>query len=98
MQNPVKAALLERGYQVFDAESVEAALALWPKLTRPIHLFLADISLGKDEEVERLVKMLQAENPRLRVLYANDLEQPIGPVAALSYPRQLVSVVDHCLL
>jgi CheY-like chemotaxis protein len=97
VQNPVKAALVERGHQVIHAESVEAALRLWAKLAQPVHLFLADISLGKDQGIEQLVKLLQAENPRLRVLYANDLEHPIGPVAASSYPGQLVGVIDNCL-
>lgn len=95
--SPVKAALQERGYQVIFAESVAAALRIWEKLATRVDLFLADISLGRDHSVEQLVKLLQAENPRLRVLYANDLEQAAVPMAAPVYPQQLVAVVDNCL-
>ena len=97
LQDPVKAALLERGYQVIHAESVEAALRIWARLAVPVDLFLADISLGKDQSIEQLVKLLQAENPRMRVLFANDLEEARGPIVAPCYPRQLVTVVDNCL-
>jgi CheY-like chemotaxis protein len=93
----VKAALVERGYHVVFAESAEAALHTWAQLAVPIDLFLADISLGKDQAIEQLVKLLQAENPRLRLLYANDLEQAGGPILSQSYPKQLVTVVDNCL-
>src|SRR5258706_372686 len=34
--SPMKAALLERGYQVIHAESVEAALQIWAKLAVPV--------------------------------------------------------------
>jgi CheY-like chemotaxis protein len=97
LQDPVKAALLERGYHVVHAESVEAALRTWARLAVSVDLFLADISLGKDQNIEQLVKLLQAENPRMRVLFANDLEEARGPIVAQCYPRQLVTVVDNCL-
>jgi ActR/RegA family two-component response regulator len=97
LQDPVKAALLERGYHVVHAESVEAALQIWARLTVSIDLFLADISLGKDQGIEQLVKLLQAENPRMRVLFANELEAAAGPIVAQCYPMQLVTVVDNCL-
>jgi hypothetical protein len=97
-QSPVKVALQERGYEVVHAESVEEAWRIWAKLAIPIHLFLADISLGRDQAVERLLKLLQAENPRMRILFANDLEQATDPIAAQSYPQQLLSVVENCLL
>lgn len=93
----VKAALQERGYQVIHADSVDAAHQTWAKLGNPVHLFLADITLGRDQSIERLVKLLQAENPRMRVLYANDLEQAPHLIGAPSYAQQLVSVVDNCL-
>ena len=93
----VKTALIERGYDVINAESPEAALRVWPRLTKPVDLFLADISLGKDQAAEQLVKLLQAENPRMRLLYANDLEEASGPILCQSYPKQLVAVVDNCL-
>lgn len=92
----MKAALLERGYEVIHAESVEAALAAWARLAVRVDLFLADIALGRDHGVEQLVQLLQAENPRMRVLYANDLETGC-PLAGQSYPRQLVAVVENCL-
>ena len=95
--SPVRTALQENGYHVIYAESVEAALRVWTELTVGVDLFLADISLGKDQGVERLVKLLQAENPRLRVLYANDLEEGAGLISAQSYPQQLVAVVENCL-
>lgn len=95
--SPVKAALLKRGYQVVHAESVDAALRTWVKLATPVDLFLADISLGRDPGIEQLVKFLQAENARMRVLYANDLDDVTGPLLAQSYPEQLVTIIDNCL-
>lgn len=94
--NPVKTALVEKGYEVIHAESVEGALRIWASLARRVDLFLADISLGRDQGVERLVKLLQAENPRMRVLYANDLDAT-GPVVMQTYPKQLVAVIENCL-
>jgi hypothetical protein len=82
---------------VIHAESVDAALRTWACLQASVDLFLADISLGKDQSIEQLVKLLQAENPRLRVLYANDLEVAIAPLTVPGYPTQLVRVVDNCL-
>jgi DNA-binding response OmpR family regulator len=96
LNDPVKAALLERGYQVVHAESVEAALRIWAHLPTPVDLFLADIRLGQDPGVEQLVRVLQAENSRMRVLYANDLEGA-RMLASQAYPHQLVKVVDNCL-
>ena len=96
--SPVKAALQERGYQVIHAASIGEALTIWEKSAARIDLFLADISLGRDPGVEHFVQLLQAENTRMRVLYANDLEQTTGPLTlGLSYPKQLVAVVDNCL-
>lgn len=93
---PVKAALEERGYRVIHAESIESAFGLWSKLTARIDLFLADISLGRDQEVEELVRLFQGENPRMRVLYANDLEETTRPVT-MSYSQQLAGIVENCL-
>jgi CheY-like chemotaxis protein len=96
--SPIKAALEQRGYTVIHAGSVSEALRLWSRLSARVDLFLADISLGRDHSVEELVRLLQAENSRLRVLFANDLEQPaetlLGPQG---YPQQLVRIVDNCL-
>ncbi len=94
--SPIKAALQDRGYAVVHADTAEAALQTWAKLSCRVDLFLADISLGKDQEVERLVKLLQAENPRMRVLYANDLEVTC-PSMAQTYFTQLAGVVENCL-
>jgi CheY-like chemotaxis protein len=96
--NPVKAVLQERGYKIIHAESVEAALQVWAQLPIPVDLFLADLSLGKDQGVEQLVKLLQSENPRVRVLYANDLEPSPGMLITHSYPQQIATVVDSCLI
>ena len=93
----IKAALVDRGYRVILAESAEAAFQTWTNRVGPVDLFLADISLGRDQAAEQLVKLLQTENPRLRVLYANDLEEAGGPILAQTYPRQLAAVVDNCL-
>ena len=95
--NPVQALLQERGYRVTLAESVAAALQIWSQLTGRVDLFLADISLGRDHSVEQLVKFLHAENPRMRVLYANDLEGDSSPIAVQRYAHQLVEVIDNCL-
>jgi hypothetical protein len=96
--DPVQAALLARGYRVVHAESVEAALRIWARLASAVDLFLADIHLGQDPRVEQLVKLLQAENPRMRVLYANDLEaEAHESIIAQRYSSQLVTVVDNCL-
>lgn len=96
--SPVKAALEQRGYTVVHAGSVSEALRLWSRLTARVDLFLADISLGRDPSIEQLVRLLRAGNPRLRVLFANDLEQPAGPLlAAHGYSQQLVGIVDNCL-
>lgn len=96
--SPVKAALEERGYSVIHAASVSEALRLWVRFAGRVNLFLADISLGSDPRIEELVRSLQAKNPRMRVLLANDLEQPAGALmVAQTYSQQLVSIVDNCL-
>jgi hypothetical protein len=94
--HPVRAALEQKGYEVISADSVDAALRMWVKFTKPVDLFLADIMLGKDPITEQLVKLLQAENPRMRVLYANDLDLA-APLVMQRYPQQLIAVVDNCL-
>ena len=94
---PIKTALQEKGYEVIHADCIEAALQIWAKLATRVDLFLADIALGRDAAVEQLVKLLQAENPRLRVLYANDLDCSAGSIGLQNYPHQLVTVVENCL-
>jgi PleD family two-component response regulator len=96
-ESPLKGILLDRGYHVTHAETAEAALRIWAKMTNSVDLFLADTSVEKDPGIEQLLKLLQAENPRLRVLYVNDLEQPTSSLAAQSYSQQLAAVVDNCL-
>lgn len=93
----IGAALQARGHELIHADSVEGALRVWTKLSAPVHLFLADTALERDHRVEELVKMLSAENPRMRVLYANDLEQSANPIANASYAQQLATVVENCL-
>lgn len=96
--SPVKAALEERGYSVIHAASVSEALRLWVRFAGRVDLFLSDISLGSDPRIEELVRSLQAKNPRMRVLFANDLEQPAGALMVpQTYSQQLVSIVNNCL-
>ncbi|MHC1769183.1 MAG: hypothetical protein AB9869_33695 [Verrucomicrobiia bacterium] len=96
--SPLKAALEERGYSVIHGASVSEALRLWVRFAGRVHLFLADINLGSDPRIEELVRSLQARNPRMRVLFANDLEQPAGArMVPQAYSQQLVGIVDNCL-
>ncbi len=96
--SPVKAALESRGYSVIHAASISDAIRLWVRLARRVDLFLAEISLGSDPRIEELVRSLQAKNPRMRVLFANDLEQPVESLRVdPGYPEQLVRIVDNCL-
>jgi ActR/RegA family two-component response regulator len=97
LTNPICSALQENGYEVVHATSVEAGLQLWSELTQTIDLFVADMGLQKHAEVRRLVQVLQAENPRMRVLFVNDLEAIEGTSSMQLYPKQLVNVVQNCL-
>lgn len=90
---PIKGALEESGYDVIQAESLDAALAIWVRSVMSIDLFLADLSLQTDPGIERLAKLLQAENPRMRILYANGLDE----LGSQNYPSQLAQVVQNCL-
>ncbi len=95
--SPVKASLQEKGYRVIHVESIEAALRIWAKSITPIDLFVTDIRLQHAPGVQRLIQLFQAENSRLRVLYANDLEGPPGGVGAHEYPKQLIGMIEKSL-
>jgi len=95
--SPVKAALQDKGYRVIHAESIDAAHRIWAKSITPIDLFVADIRLQHAPGVQRLIQLFQAENSRLRVLYANDLEGAPGGIGAHDYPKQLIDMIEKSL-
>jgi DNA-binding NtrC family response regulator len=92
----MRMALRETGHTILEAPSVGAALQLWATRVEVIDLIVADITLERDEAVQRLLELARSENPRLRVLFVSGPQgTPALPDAA--YPKQLRTVVENCL-
>ncbi len=64
--------MLQRfGYTVLQAESGEAALKLWPQYKDQIRLLLTDVVMPGGLSGYELARQLQAEQPRLKVIYTS---------------------------
>ena len=62
--------VLERcNYEVFDAESGTAALAVWEKHKSQIDLLLTDMVMPDGVSGRQLAERLKADNPKLKVIF-----------------------------
>lgn len=63
--------LCQHGYSVIETGSYQEALAVSERHSRPIHLLLTEVALGKDSGWELSARLLAAR-PEMRVLFLSD--------------------------
>lgn len=102
-------AILEgRGYRVLEATSGAEALALWPRHCKEIALLLTDLVMPGGISGLKLAGRLQADNPKLKVIYTSGYSAEIaGCEVALragenfvqkpTSPEQLLEIIRRCL-
>lgn len=100
--------LRRNGYQVFEAEDPDHALALWARSRGAIDLLLTDVVMPGPLSGRELADRLQREQPRLKVILSSGYSPeaidshtaPPGNVAFLQkpyHPEVLLKLVRECL-
>jgi signal transduction histidine kinase/CheY-like chemotaxis protein len=96
------------GYRTFEAESGQAALAVWDKHKNEIDLLLTDMVMPGGMSGRQLADRLQAEEPTLKVIYTSGyspgmagkdiaLLEGFNFLAKPYTPGRLALVVRECL-
>jgi two-component system, cell cycle sensor histidine kinase and response regulator CckA len=59
------------GYRVLEAETGDAALALWPSIRKEVDLLLTDMVMPGEHNGLELARKLLADRPELPVIYTS---------------------------
>jgi CheY-like chemotaxis protein len=103
-----RAVLQRAGYSVFDARDGANAQQIWKEHKTEIALLLTDIVMPGGVSGHQLAAELQAENPRLRIVFTSGysadvsgrkftLVEGINFIQKPSSPRHILETVRRCL-
>ena len=108
VRNLVSTILSRLGYRVLEAESGVAAQKVWHEHRQEIQLLLTDMIMPEGVSGRDLAKMLQAEDPKLKVIFSSGysrdlfgkdmlLEDGYNFLPKPYHPRQLARAVRKAL-